>query len=162
MKKLILTALAALTATASAPAMADKWYLYASSSDDLVWLYLNLDSIKCNNDVCSLWDGDVNIDPKKPYDTRLMRYTIDCIEYKAKALYAVKYLKGKLIKSGDISDRWWYPIPGSVGERLVDSVCKPSSRDQELIFNFDSSLPSKAEALQQAMREVRDNYRKNK
>ena len=158
MKKLIFTALAALTATASAPAVADRWYLY--SYRELAWGFINLDTLTCNQGVCTVWDADVNIEPASECDTQITRVKVDCTDIKARALFTVQYLKGKEVVSADMDDKWFYPIPGTVGNSMAQAVCKPDTRNKKLIFNFDS-LPVESSSIQKTMRDLRDKYRKN-
>lgn len=151
MKKLILTALAAMAV--SAPAMADRWYFY--SLDSFEWYSVNLDSIKCRHDVCSAWGGSVNIDPKLSYDTQLARWDVDCTENKVKLRSLLMYVSGKQFDSEHLDGKWQFVAPGTLGGQMANAVCNPSSRNPRAIFSLDTSLPDKAQVIRRALYEAR-------
>lgn len=150
MKKLILTALAALTAAASAPAMADRWY--AIHLGDLQWWFVNLDSIKCKNDVCTAWQGQVTIDPDFSHDTALWRYQVDCIEGKTKPVFMVKYLSGERTGQRNMDWDWTYAVPGSVDDKKINVTCYPDSRKEDRILLLDKPLQHDSDRIRDAMR----------
>ncbi|MBO7173778.1 MAG: hypothetical protein J6V64_05540 [Burkholderiaceae bacterium] len=132
MKKLIMTALAG--ALLSTPALAEDWYLYATT--DKVWYFFNLDELQCNGPICQTWD--VSINTNKFHDFHLARAAVDCSEGKTKSLGEFKYREGKLIDTMTRESPWLFPPPNTIGREMIVTICNPNARNPDNYLNFAS------------------------
>lgn len=136
MKKLIFTALAALTV--SAPAVADKWRLFGGE-ENLV-LFANLSSLDCNSGICSLWVSEINVDKAKKYDSAMFFYEVKCRSKVLRLSYFSLYLDGKTIDSRSTTNEYTPVIPESHGQDLFNIACGKETTQDGLNINILSEV----------------------
>ena len=147
MKKLILTTL--LGATVCGSAMAERWYLFGADKKELT--FANLSSIECNDGVCSLWVGQVNVDKTKKHDSIMVYYDVKCKSKEFRAPYLALYLKGKVIDSSSLKNAEYSPIiPGSKGQTMLALACGKEDIQENLIM--EKSFLTEVPELQKIMR----------
>lgn len=147
MKKLLLVAAAvALSNTASA----DAWWPFDAGNKAAT--FLNLETKKCESNVCTLWIGEVNIDKEKPYDTALYLAEFKCKSGEIRQLAGSRYLKGQHLRSNRYEDTWSYVTPGSLGYELMEYACG-FKKPPEKTHVFDKPLFKIAPMLQDVLRE---------
>lgn len=125
MKKLILTALAALTV--SAPAMADKWSVITGDEENTI-LYINRSSFRSSGDNKTCWFAFVRTDNRKngqDWDLVVIKTRINCEEETVKQLAEYAYKDGKSIYSNPVPKMPQSPAPGSVLEEGMRAACSP-------------------------------------
>lgn len=130
MKKLILTALAAMTATMSAPAMADKW-IWLTANDDGDVFYLNASSLRSAGDNRTCWASFVKTDNDKKWDTSLYKLRINCTEETASTLALYLYKNGKVVHSDTNAEPPVAPPPGSFLALGMEAACFMTNQLQE-------------------------------
>ena len=122
MKKLILTALAALTV--SAPAMADKWSVITGDDENTI-LYLNRSSFRSSGDNKTCWFALVRTKNDKAWDFVAIKPRINCGEATVTQLAEYAYKDGIIIYSNHVPKMPEAPAPGSVLEEGMRAACSP-------------------------------------
>jgi len=67
-----------------------------------------------------------SVDYKIDYD--LIYQEFDCTEKKTSYLQISQYFKNGEISSKDVTGKWSYEVPGSVGMKILEYVCAEGSR----------------------------------
>ena len=139
MKKLLLVAAACLT---TGVANAEQWYFVNLGATN--FYLIDMDSRVCDNKICSAWQAVIPTDLSLPYDLTMMRFKVDCSDYKLKVTSFARYSKGKLKGDNNEETEWFYASPGSAGEPIVKAVCVPSSIDRSTgaIDDIRSAAPT--------------------
>lgn len=150
MKKLILTALAALTL--SAPAMADKWSVITSDEENTI-LYLNRSSLRSSGDNKTCWFAYVRTDNRKDWDYSLLKTRINCDEETVKRLVGYVYKDGKSIYSDSVPTMPEAPAPGSIMEQGMRAACSPPDDFKVEEVSSPRELVSRATELIRQLKE---------
>ena len=152
MKKLILTTL--FGAAMCGSALADEWLALGVTDGGKEWQFLNLETIECEEKICSTWGGVINIDPAKKFDTELVYYQYDCKRKMVKPIASVQYLREKIVNSIDFSNKYRPVVPGSVSAGHLKYVCGlKKATDEDIVLV--KSLAQMAKDIQPIMRRTK-------
>lgn len=152
MKKYLFIVLTSLVATS---AYADRWALVHCS--DISANFISLDSMTVDGNIRDVWEAQINIDPKEKHDLIMLNEQIDCKKRVLKGIYVVVYRKGNRIDSSEMPENRQRLIPGTKGDILYNTVCKPV--DEKWIFEADEGVKEFTEFIQKVLR---DNQQKSK
>lgn len=137
MKKLILIAIVALSA--SAPAMADKWLLIDAAYDLSNVQFLNISSLRGNGAIRTAWLARISTSEKNIWDRSFIKIKVDCdaVSFQALSYYELKDMKA--LATNNNASEVVYPPPGSLGEQWVTTACSPIDKSK-LIEAIDAQF----------------------